>query len=211
MEQSKRSRRSSYTAHKRWKLNRNHLKDSIIIIIGSPSWSTMTVLWCKSHLRYFSSRQADLVPEASFQLNRNYLKDSINGSNMNAACLRPENIIVKLFSEAATKCMNRHAVPTIERSPKWMILHCGTNEERSWATDVRCWDTWWWLEQQGTWNILILLNMSKYIFGFSFVVWRWFFFTLLSYTSTPVSRFRFIDLDPAAVLVPVVFFFYTYK
>ena len=52
------------------------------------------------------------------------------------------------------------------------------------------------------------LYISLYIFGFSFVVWRWFFFTLLSHTSTPVSRFRFIDLDPAAVLVPVAFFFY---
>ena len=55
---------------------------------------------------------------------------------------------------------------------------------------------------------LFLLNVSKYIFGFLFVVWRCFFFTLLSYTSTPVSRFYFIDLDPAAVLVPVAFFFY---
>ena len=27
------------------------------------------------------------------------------------------------------------------------------------------------------------LNISKYIFGFSVVVWRWFFFTLLSHTS----------------------------
>ena len=52
------------------------------------------------------------------------------------------------------------------------------------------------------------LYTSLYIFGFSFVVWRCFFFTLLSHTSTPVSRFRFIDLDPAAVLVPVAFFFY---
>ena len=54
------------------------------------------------------------------------------------------------------------------------------------------------------------LFISLYIFGFLFVVWRWFFFTLLSHTSTPVSRFRFIDLDPAAVLVPVAFFFYTF-
>ena len=38
---------------------------------------------------------------------------------------------------------------------------------------------------------VFLLNRSKYIFGFSFVVWRWFFFTLLSHTSTPVSRFRY--------------------
>ena len=56
---------------------------------------------------------------------------------------------------------------------------------------------------------LFLSNISKYIFGFSFVVWRCFFFTLLSYTSTPVSRFRFIDLAPAAVLVPVAYFFDT--
>ena len=54
----------------------------------------------------------------------------------------------------------------------------------------------------------LLLYISLYIFGFSFVVWRWFFFTLLSHTLTSVSRFRFIDLDPAAVLVPVAFFFY---
>ena len=40
-------------------------------------------------------------------------------------------------------------------------------------------------------------------------MWRWVFFTLLSHTSTPVSRFRFIDLDPAAVFVPVAFFFDT--
>ena len=39
-----------------------------------------------------------------------------------------------------------------------------------------------------------LLNISKYIFGFLFVVWRWFFFTLLSHTLTPVSRFRFSGL-----------------
>ena len=57
-------------------------------------------------------------------------------------------------------------------------------------------------------SIYITLYISLYIFGFSFVVWRWFFFTLLSHTSTPVSRSRFIDLDPAAVLVPVAFFFY---
>ena len=31
----------------------------------------------------------------------------------------------------------------------------------------------------------------------------------LSYTSTPVSRFRFIDLDPAAVFMPVAYFFDT--
>ena len=42
-------------------------------------------------------------------------------------------------------------------------------------------------------------------------MWHCFFFALLSYTSTPVSRFRFIDLDPAAVLVPVASFFYTLK
>ena len=35
-----------------------------------------------------------------------------------------------------------------------------------------------------------------------------FFFTLLSHTSTPVSGFRFIDVDQAAILVPVAFFFY---
>ena len=52
---------------------------------------------------------------------------------------------------------------------------------------------------------LFLLNICRYIFGFSFVVWRWLFFTLLSHTSTPVSRFRFIDLDPAAVFVPVAY------
>ena len=40
-------------------------------------------------------------------------------------------------------------------------------------------------------------------------MWCCFFFTLLSYTSTPVSRFCFIDLDPAAVFVPVVYFFDT--
>ena len=41
------------------------------------------------------------------------------------------------------------------------------------------------------------------------VVWRWFFFTLISHTSMSVSRFRFIDLDPAAVvLVAVALFFY---
>ena len=32
--------------------------------------------------------------------------------------------------------------------------------------------------------------------------------SLLSHTSTPVSRFRFIDLNPAAVVVPVAFVFY---
>ena len=52
------------------------------------------------------------------------------------------------------------------------------------------------------------LFISSYIFGFLFVVWRWFFFTSLLSTSTPVSSLRFIDLDPAAVLVPVAFFFY---
>ena len=52
------------------------------------------------------------------------------------------------------------------------------------------------------------LFISLYIFGFLFVVWRWFFFTSLLSTSTPVSRLRFIDVDPAAVLVPVAFFFY---
>ena len=52
------------------------------------------------------------------------------------------------------------------------------------------------------------LFISLYIFGFLFVVWRWFFFISLLHTSTPVSRLRFIDLDPAAVLVPVAFFFY---
>ena len=46
------------------------------------------------------------------------------------------------------------------------------------------------------------------IFGFLFVGWRWFFFTSLLSTSTPISRLCFIDLDPAAVLVPVAFFFY---
>ena len=41
-------------------------------------------------------------------------------------------------------------------------------------------------------------------------MWRWFFFTLLSHTSTPVSIFRFIDLDQAAVVfVPVAYFFDT--
>ena len=39
-------------------------------------------------------------------------------------------------------------------------------------------------------------------------MWRSFFFTLLSHTLTPLSRFRFIDLDPAAVLVPVAFMLY---
>ena len=39
--------------------------------------------------------------------------------------------------------------------------------------------------------------------------WRCFFFALLSNTLTPVSRFCFKDLDPAAVLVPVAFFFDT--
>ena len=38
-----------------------------------------------------------------------------------------------------------------------------------------------------------MLNISKFTFGFSFVVWCCFFFTFLSYTSTPVSRFCFID------------------
>ena len=38
---------------------------------------------------------------------------------------------------------------------------------------------------------------------------QYFDLTLLSYTSTPVSRVCFIDLDPAAVLVPVAFFFDT--
>ena len=52
------------------------------------------------------------------------------------------------------------------------------------------------------------LFISLYIFGFLFVVWRRFFFTSLLSTSTPVSTLRFIDLDPAAVLVPVAFFFY---
>ena len=56
------------------------------------------------------------------------------------------------------------------------------------------------------WKYWFLLNISKYIVGFSFVVWGWFFFTLLSHSSTPLSRFCFIDLDPAAVLVPVAFF-----
>ena len=51
-------------------------------------------------------------------------------------------------------------------------------------------------------NCLFLLNAFKYIFGFSFVVWRWFFFTLLSHTSTPLSQFSFIDLEQAAVFVP---------
>ena len=52
---------------------------------------------------------------------------------------------------------------------------------------------------------------SLYIFGFLFVVWRWFFFRSLLSTSTPVSRFRFIDLDPAAaVLVPGAYFFYIF-
>ena len=34
---------------------------------------------------------------------------------------------------------------------------------------------------------------------------------MLSHTSTSLSRFRFIDLDPEAVLVPVAFFFYMFK
>ena len=58
--------------------------------------------------------------------------------------------------------------------------------------------------------VRFLLNIIKYIFGFSFVMGRCFFFTRLSHTSTPVSRFRFIDLDPAAVFVPVAYFFDTF-
>ena len=42
---------------------------------------------------------------------------------------------------------------------------------------------------------------------FSFVLWRYSFFILLSHTSTPVSRFILFDLDPAAVLVPLAYFF----
>ena len=38
-----------------------------------------------------------------------------------------------------------------------------------------------------------LLYISKYKFSFSFIVWCYFFFTLLSYTSTPASSFRFVD------------------
>ena len=40
---------------------------------------------------------------------------------------------------------------------------------------------------------------------------RWFFFTSLLSTLTPVSRLRFINLDPAAVFVPVAFFFYIFN
>ena len=42
-------------------------------------------------------------------------------------------------------------------------------------------------------------------------MWRWFFFTLLSHTSTPISRFLFVDLDPAAVFMPVAYFFDTHN
>ena len=57
-----------------------------------------------------------------------------------------------------------------------------------------------------------LLDTFEYIFGFSFVVWRCFFFTLLSYTLTGLWRpyqdfVSSIDLDPAAILVPVAYFF----
>ena len=57
---------------------------------------------------------------------------------------------------------------------------------------------------------VFFLNIFVYICGFSFVAWRCFFFALLSYTSTPVSRFRFIDLYPSAVYVTVAYFFDTY-
>ena len=62
-------------------------------------------------------------------------------------------------------------------------------------------------------TILIKIYLNTYLFSiylcsilytylFSFAVWRWFFFTLVSHTSTPVSLFCCIDLDPAAVFVP---------
>ena len=50
---------------------------------------------------------------------------------------------------------------------------------------------------------LFILNIFKDMFSLLFVVWRCFFIALLLYTSTLVSRFRFVDLDPAAVFVTV--------
>ena len=44
----------------------------------------------------------------------------------------------------------------------------------------------------------------------SFAVYRCFFFISLLFTSTPLLSFRFIDLDPAAVFVPVAYFFNTF-
>ena len=50
--------------------------------------------------------------------------------------------------------------------------------------------------------------MFIYRFGSSFGAWRCFFLILLSYTSTPVSTLvSSIDIDPAAVFVPVAYFF----
>ncbi len=35
-----------------------------------------------------------------------------------------ERVFIKSFSGATTDCMNSHAVPTIKRNPKAVILHC---------------------------------------------------------------------------------------
>ena len=55
------------------------------------------------------------------------IKD-INGYKMNQACGNKENIFVKSFSGATTDCMNSHACPTMKRTPKRIILHCGTSD-----------------------------------------------------------------------------------
>ena len=40
-------------------------------------------------------------------------------------------VVSKHFSGAKTKCMHHYALPTIERNPDELIIHCGTNDLKS--------------------------------------------------------------------------------
>ena len=51
----------------------------------------------------------------------------VNGYKLSKSLANDQSVVVKAFPGAKIQCMNHHVMPTLERRPDQIILHCGTN------------------------------------------------------------------------------------
>ena len=73
----------------------------------------------------------DAVPKEFTEIIGDSIVKDIKGFKMTEATNGEEKIKVQSYSGATVDHMNSHAIPTMQRNPKKIILHCGTNDIRS--------------------------------------------------------------------------------
>ena len=73
----------------------------------------------------------DAVPKDFTEIIEDSIVKDIKGFKMTEATNGEEKIRVQSYSGATVEHMNSHAIPTMKRNPRKVILHCGTNDIRS--------------------------------------------------------------------------------